>query len=193
MPFYLPLCTCARAPCNVVIIGHKGTDTTGNDNHHDSKQKIPSRQPAGDITRLPLTTICRCPPAQYWRLGWRWIESKLLLCDLCYVCGVIKVIGVSLAQEVLSATNCCMEPGIAPSASPTGGGDNIIQFTAAAHQTPFSLVCRSASLQLFMAISDTLLWTMGRHGVVHAMHYLDDYLILDTPHSTACGQAFWVG
>ena len=23
-----------------------------------------------------------------------------------------------------------------------------------------------------------LLWVMGRHGVVHAMHYLDDYLIL---------------
>ena len=40
--------------------------------------------------------------------------------------------------------------------------------------------------KLFTAIVDTLLWLMGRHGVVHAMHYLDDYLLLGPPSSTIC-------
>ena len=32
--------------------------------------------------------------------------------------------------------------------------------------------------KIFTAVAEALLWVMGRHGVVHAMHYLDDFLIL---------------
>ena len=40
---------------------------------------------------------------------------------------------------------------------------------------PFGL--RSAP-KLFTAVAGALLWIMGRHGVSHALHYLDDFLIL---------------
>ena len=46
--------------------------------------------------------------------------------------------------------------------------------------------------KLFTAIADALLWIMGRHGVVHALHYLDDYLLLGPPNSTVCGRALRV-
>ena len=54
---------------------------------------------------------------------------------------------------------------------------------------PFGL--RSAP-KLFTAVADALLWIMGQHGVVHAMHYLDDYLLLGPPSSMTCGQALRV-
>ena len=48
---------------------------------------------------------------------------------------------------------------------------------------PFGL--RSAP-KLFTAVADAVLWAMGRHGVVHAMHYLDDFLLLSPPNSAEC-------
>ena len=54
---------------------------------------------------------------------------------------------------------------------------------------PFGL--RSAP-KLFTAVADALLWIMGQHGVVHAMLYLDDYLLLGPPSSMTCGQALRV-
>ena len=51
---------------------------------------------------------------------------------------------------------------------------------------PFGL--RSAP-KLFTAMADAVLWAMGRHGVVHAMHYLDDFLLLGPPNSAECGHA----
>ena len=48
---------------------------------------------------------------------------------------------------------------------------------------PFGL--RSAP-KLFTAVADALMWVMGRHGIVHAMHYLDDFLILGPPKSESC-------
>ena len=51
---------------------------------------------------------------------------------------------------------------------------------------PFGL--RSAP-KLFTAVADALIWAMGRHGVVHAMHYLDDFLILGPPDSEECSRA----
>ena len=54
---------------------------------------------------------------------------------------------------------------------------------------PFGL--RSAP-KLLTAMADTLLWIMGRHGVVHAMHYLDDYLLLGPPRSMVCDGALRV-
>ena len=48
---------------------------------------------------------------------------------------------------------------------------------------PFGL--RSAP-KLFTALADALLWIMGQHGVVHAWHYLDDFLILGPPQSPQC-------
>ena len=50
---------------------------------------------------------------------------------------------------------------------------------------PFGL--RSAP-KIFTAVADALLWVMGRHGVVHAMHYLDDFLILGPPNTRSCHQ-----
>ena len=54
---------------------------------------------------------------------------------------------------------------------------------------PFGL--RSAP-KIFTAVADALLWVMGRHNVTHAMHYLDDFLILDPPKSANCGRALQV-
>ena len=48
---------------------------------------------------------------------------------------------------------------------------------------PFGL--RSA-LKLFTAIADALLWIMGRHGVIHARHYLDDFVIVGPPNADLC-------
>ena len=43
--------------------------------------------------------------------------------------------------------------------------------------------------KLFTAVADALQWAIGRRGVVHAMHYLDDFLLLGPPNSAECGQA----
>ena len=51
---------------------------------------------------------------------------------------------------------------------------------------PFGL--RSAP-KLFTAVADAGLWAIERHGVVHAMHYLDDFLLLGPPNSAECGHA----
>ena len=51
---------------------------------------------------------------------------------------------------------------------------------------PFGL--RSAP-KLFTAVADALLWSLGRQGIVHAMHYLDDFLVLGPPNSPECSQA----
>lgn len=48
---------------------------------------------------------------------------------------------------------------------------------------PFGL--RSAP-KLFTAVADAFLWMMGREGIVHAMHYLDDFLIAGAPDSVEC-------
>ena len=40
--------------------------------------------------------------------------------------------------------------------------------------------------KLFTALADALLLVMGQHGVVHAMHYLDNFLVLGPPHSDLC-------
>ena len=50
---------------------------------------------------------------------------------------------------------------------------------------PFGL--RSAP-KLFTALADALLWIMGSRGIVHAWHYLDDFLILGPPQSSQCRQ-----
>ena len=44
--------------------------------------------------------------------------------------------------------------------------------------------------KLFTALADALLWIMGSHGIVHAWHYLDDFLILSPPQSSQCRQHF---
>ncbi len=51
---------------------------------------------------------------------------------------------------------------------------------------PFGL--RSAP-KLFTAVTDGLLWIMGRHGVRNSLHYLDDFLICGPPGSGECGAA----
>ena len=51
---------------------------------------------------------------------------------------------------------------------------------------PFGL--RSAP-KIFTAVADALLWVMGRREVTHAMHYLDDFLVLGPPKSANCGHA----
>ena len=48
---------------------------------------------------------------------------------------------------------------------------------------PFDL--RSAP-KLFSALADTLLWIIGHHGVAHAIHYLDDYLVMTPPGTDEC-------
>lgn len=48
---------------------------------------------------------------------------------------------------------------------------------------PFGL--RSAP-KLFTAVADALLWIMGGYNVIHAMHYLDDFLILGPPDTDLC-------
>ena len=52
---------------------------------------------------------------------------------------------------------------------------------------PFGL--RSAP-KLFTAVADAFLWMMGREGIVHAMHYLDDFLVAGAPDSMECRVAF---
>ena len=51
---------------------------------------------------------------------------------------------------------------------------------------PFGL--RSAP-KLFTAVADALLWAIGRRNVVHAMHYLDDFLLLGPSNSSECSRA----
>ena len=51
---------------------------------------------------------------------------------------------------------------------------------------PFGI--RSAP-KLFTAVADALLWVVGRRGVIHGMHYLDDFLVLGPPHSEECSHA----
>ena len=51
---------------------------------------------------------------------------------------------------------------------------------------PFSL--RSAP-KLFSALTDTMMWFLNKRGVETALHYLDDFLILGSPGSTACQEA----
>ena len=48
---------------------------------------------------------------------------------------------------------------------------------------PFGL--RSAP-KLFTAVADAFLWMMGREGIVHAMHYLDDFLVAGAPETVEC-------
>jgi len=48
---------------------------------------------------------------------------------------------------------------------------------------PFGL--RSAP-KLFTAVADGFLWMMGREGIVHAMHYLDDFLVAGAADSGEC-------
>ena len=48
---------------------------------------------------------------------------------------------------------------------------------------PFGL--RSAP-KLFTEVTDAFLWIMGREGIVHAMHYLDDFLVAGAPDSAEC-------
>ena len=51
---------------------------------------------------------------------------------------------------------------------------------------PFGL--RSAP-KLFSALANAVLWIMGRHGVAHAIHYLDDYLVMALPGTDECQSA----
>ena len=40
--------------------------------------------------------------------------------------------------------------------------------------------------KLFTAVADAFLWMMGREGIVHAMHYLDDFLVAGVPETVEC-------
>ena len=40
--------------------------------------------------------------------------------------------------------------------------------------------------KLFTTVADGLLWCMGRHGVTHAFHYLDDFLVMGEGDSDQC-------
>ena len=40
--------------------------------------------------------------------------------------------------------------------------------------------------KLFTVVADAFLWIMGRHGVVHGMHYLDNFLVLGPLRSDVC-------
>ena len=51
---------------------------------------------------------------------------------------------------------------------------------------PFGL--RSAP-KLFSVVADGLLWIVSQHGVQHAIHYLDDILLLGPPASGECRRA----
>ena len=51
---------------------------------------------------------------------------------------------------------------------------------------PFGL---QSAPKLFTAVADTLLWAMGRRGVIHALHYLDDFLIIGPPRLNECKRA----
>ena len=43
--------------------------------------------------------------------------------------------------------------------------------------------------KVFTAVADAMLWIMTQHGVQHAMHYLDDFLVLGPAGSDGCGVA----
>ena len=51
---------------------------------------------------------------------------------------------------------------------------------------PFGL--RSAA-KIFTAVADSIEWILRRRGVVHIAHYLDDFIILGTPHSSQCADS----
>ena len=51
---------------------------------------------------------------------------------------------------------------------------------------PFGI--RSAP-KLFSVVADGLLWIVSQHGVQHAIHYLDDFLLLGPPASGECRRA----
>jgi hypothetical protein len=51
---------------------------------------------------------------------------------------------------------------------------------------PFGL--RSAP-KLFSALTDAMMWMLHDRGVVNAIHYLDDFLLLGPPGSPTCSQA----
>ena len=51
---------------------------------------------------------------------------------------------------------------------------------------PFGL--RSAP-KFFSALTDAMMWVMHERGVQHALHYLDDFLLLGSPTSQACQSA----
>ena len=51
---------------------------------------------------------------------------------------------------------------------------------------PFGL--RSAP-KIFSAVADGLLWMIHEQGFTHALHYLDDFLLLDPPESSQCQKA----
>ena len=51
---------------------------------------------------------------------------------------------------------------------------------------PFGL--RSAP-KIFSALADALAWILQTKGVVHQMHYLDDFLLLGPPDDPGCAQA----
>ena len=51
---------------------------------------------------------------------------------------------------------------------------------------PFGL--RSAA-KIFTAVADSIEWILRRRGVVHIAHYLDDFIILGTPHSSRCADS----
>ena len=40
--------------------------------------------------------------------------------------------------------------------------------------------------KLFTTVADGLLWCMGRHGVTHAFHYLDDFFVMGEGDSDQC-------
>ena len=51
---------------------------------------------------------------------------------------------------------------------------------------PFGL--RSAP-KSFSALADALAWILHAEGVIHQLHYLDDFLVLGPPDDPECGQA----
>ena len=51
---------------------------------------------------------------------------------------------------------------------------------------PFGL--RSAP-NIFFAVSDCLAWILQARGVTHQLHYLDDFLLVGPPDTSACAQA----
>ena len=58
-------------------------------------------------------------------------------------------------------------------------GDNVYIDTA----LPFGL---RAAPKIFSALSDALAWILHSKGVIHQLHYLDDFLLLGPPDDPAC-------
>ena len=54
---------------------------------------------------------------------------------------------------------------------------------------PFGL--RSAP-KIFSAFADALAWILQTHGITQQLHYLDDFLLLGPPQSTACADALQI-